>query len=72
MNKTLKRDILNSKIALGISDSTDINNIEKLFDVKISKESKMFFYFDGKPIALSTYFNGYGIHIEDASILRGW
>ena len=71
MNKTLKRDILNSKIALGISDSTDINNIEKLFDVKISKESKMLFYFDGKPIALSTYFNGYGMQIEDASILRG-
>lgn len=71
MNKTLKRDILNSKVALGISDSTDINNIEKLFDVKISKESKMFFYFDGKPIALSTYFNGYGMQIEDASILRG-
>lgn len=71
MNKTLKRDILNSKIALGISDSTDINNIEKLFDVKISEESKMFFYFNGKPIALSTYFNGYGMQIEDASILRG-
>lgn len=71
MNKTLKRDILNSKIALGISDSTDINNIEKLFDVKIPKESKMFFCFDGKPIALSTYFNGYGMQIEDASILRG-
>lgn len=71
MNKTLKRDILNSKIALGISDSTDINNIEKLFDVKISKESKIFFYFNDKPIALSTYFNGYGMQIEDASILRG-
>lgn len=71
MNKKLKNDILNGKVALGISNMKDIECIEKVFKVDIPKDAKMFFYFDGKPISLSTYFNGYGMRIEDASILRG-
>lgn len=49
----------------------DIECIEEVFKVDIPKDAKMFFYFDGKPISLFTYFNGYGMRIEDASILRG-
>jgi hypothetical protein len=71
MNKKLKNDILNGKVALGISNMKDIECIEKVFKVDIPKDAKMFFYFDDKPISLSTYFNGYGMRIEDASILRG-
>lgn len=71
MNKKLKNDILNGKVALGISNVKDIENIKKVFDIDIPKDAKMFFYFNGKPISLFTYFNGYGMRIEDASILRG-
>ena len=71
MNKKLKNDILNGKVALGISNMKDIECIEEVFKVDIPKDAKMFFYFDGKPISLFTYFNGYGMRIEDASILRG-
>lgn len=71
MNKKLKNDILNGKVALGISNMKDIECIEKVFKVDIPKGAKMFFYFDGKPISLFTYFNGYGMRIEDVSILRG-
>lgn len=71
MNKKLKNDILNGKVALGISNMKGIECIEKVFKVDIPKDAKMFFYFDGKPISLFTYFNGYGMRIEDASILRG-
>ena len=71
MNKKLKNNILNGKVALGISNMKDIECIEKVFKVDIPKDAKMFFCFDGKPISLFTYFNGYGMRIEDASILRG-
>lgn len=71
MNKKLKNDILNGKVTLGISSIKDIECIEKVFKVDIPKDAKMFFYFNGKPISLFTYFNGYGMKIENASILRG-
>lgn len=71
MNKnTFKKRVLNRKIALGISDADTIKLIEKMFGVEVDKEAKMFFYFKGKPISLYTYFNGYGMRIEDASILK--
>lgn len=67
----IKNEVLEGKVALGISNMKDIECIEKVFEVDIPKDAKMFFYFDGKPISLFTYFNGYGMRIEDASILRG-
>ena len=67
----IKNEVLEGKVALGISNEKNIKEINKVFGVNIPKDSKMFFYFEGKPIALSTYFNGYGMQIEDASILRG-
>lgn len=69
--KVIKNKVLEGKVALGISNMKDIECIEKVFKVDIPKDAKMFFYFDGKPISLFTYFNGYGMRIEDASILRG-
>lgn len=71
MDKKVINEVLEGKVALGISNEKNIEEINKVFGVNIPKGSKMFFYFDGKPISLFTYFNGYGMRIEDASILRG-
>ena len=72
MNKTvIKNEVLEGKVALGISNEKNIKEINKVFGVNIPKDSKMFFYFEGKPINLFTYFNGYGMRIEDACILGG-
>lgn len=67
----IKNEVLEGKVALGISNEKNIEEINKVFGVNIPKNSKMFFYFDGKPISLFTYFNGYGMRIRDASVLRG-
>lgn len=67
----IKNEVLEGKVALGISNEKNIEEINKVFGVNIPKDSKMFFYFEGKPINLFTYFNGYGMQIEDASILEG-
>lgn len=71
MDKKVINEVLEGKVALGISNMKDIECIEKAFSVDIPKDAKMFFYFNGKPISLFTYFNGYGMSIEDASVLRG-
>lgn len=71
MDKKVINEVLEGKVALGISNMKDIECIGKVFKVDIPKDAKMFFYFNGKPISLFTYFNGYGMRIEDASILRG-
>lgn len=74
MNKKvvkIKNEVLEGKVALGISNEKNIEEINKVFGVNIPKDSKMFFYFEGKSINLFTYFNGYGMRIEDASVLEG-